>query len=231
MKVFELVVPDDINIDALRQRVDAFIVEERRIFAALQHAQERATRCERALESDEGLREWAAWEGVSLYMVVRASVYRNSRALITLHPFDRHDTLDPRRPVYMRGSLHAIFNEHKYNRPDEDWCGDVVLRYLRRIRYTCFDRDQYLADMDTLRHANIFRRFRFTSYVRKNITRINKLRWAESGPYATSVPAWIDGEFLQVKRENLASVKALRNVVIQIDKKRRGNGKQSANRA
>jgi hypothetical protein len=123
-----------------------------------------------ALESDEGLQTWIdVTYGRSPFPtppIVRANVYERGSIASGLSrdgagsvygcqeiPSWRHgqwdapafDFCDERRPVYMRGSVgvcQRIWANGNSNCAN-GWCFKVVKRYLRRIKFTCFNREEF----------------------------------------------------------------------------------------
>ena len=100
----------------------------------------------RALESDLALQEWldkASRNDSRPHPVVRQKVYGDIRVNgDQLLPGWYGLSGDPRMPVLLRGSFEAIGN--RYQRGVTDFAEKVGCRYLRQIKYTCFDQEEHL---------------------------------------------------------------------------------------
>ena len=131
-------------LDYVRTKIKQAEAEANRLFEAMSRDFE-------ALETDEGLGEWLKYECRVRGPVVRASTYNNQvdRSQELAFGGDHFDGVrwwrgaspsDPRRPVLMRGAKKAIEERRGRRR---DYQNDIAERFLRRIKYTCFDRKEH----------------------------------------------------------------------------------------
>jgi hypothetical protein len=92
----------------------------------------------KVLDSDDYLTEWADRHGLGL--LGRASWYKREHYLLTsVYGFGMSE--DPRRPVAALGSRACLFRRYsnsRYGQAPNGWCEEVMDRYRRRVRYTCF---------------------------------------------------------------------------------------------
>ncbi len=144
---FSFVVGDaDADAAAIRsaaiKEVDAILAERDEKFAV-------TTRC---LEDDDALREWISFN-VHGVRVVRAFQFKG--AVPWQHEFldfewCRHDE---RRPVVAKATKSVLFRDNAFamgSSAPGGWYYKVLLRYLRAIKYTCFDRAEHEDNMINL---------------------------------------------------------------------------------
>jgi hypothetical protein len=144
-------VPDFIADDWIRKRLESAIMD---INAELSEV----IKWNAALMSDEGLDEWIK-QGHYLAPIVRAKVYGSkieNRQRIWLGngiSFGFYD--HPERPVFMRGSLNILIAKYSHTEPHigNGWAKMVAKRYLRRIKYSCFDPEKYDADITPIANS------------------------------------------------------------------------------
>lgn len=103
-----------------------------------------------ALESDAGLRAWLKAEGYSQSTpIVRAHVYGESGICDSQIIPGTYNTWanDPRRPVLMRGSIRVCIYRYgwsQFHTSANGWCARIVNRYIRRMKWTCFDESEFI---------------------------------------------------------------------------------------
>jgi hypothetical protein len=126
-------IDDDAETVARKAAIEALQEREWRLRERDEHAL--------VLESDIAFAVWARKQSSSTCPpFVRAEVYGDkidSRCEL----WDVWENRDPRRPVLMRGSkgfLTAVYGKN-------GWHGRVVERYLRIVKYTCFDQAMHEA--------------------------------------------------------------------------------------
>ena len=106
-----------------------------------------------ALESKAGLKHFVEELGIkdpvgrALYYVGFGDCEITREIRVGNSLIDR----DPRRPVIMRGSIYWLVRHYAKggysNTCANGWCERVVERYLRRIKYTCFDATDHHKNM------------------------------------------------------------------------------------
>ena len=146
MAALSLEVPDEL-VDEVQWAVQRVISNyEWRI------KQERRSRA--ILECDDAFFREFEWRPV-----VRASAYSDKVPFFReVNDFTR--TNDPRRPVAMKASGHALDDRR-------DWYDLLMARYLRRIKYTCVDRKKAWSDLTSLEYKITAKVNRITGRARR----------------------------------------------------------------
>jgi hypothetical protein len=169
------------------------------------------------LEDDDAMNIWISREFHGTRCFCRASVYggRYKRHYGEIFPWKFQD--DDRRPVAMLGSVNMMIQKYAHwmsphcaNR----YCEAVLQRYMRKIKYTCFERDP--PDNMIVRVMGKLRSKHYTSYHFGTPG-----CWSahdDSNGWRGSCRAWVNGRYQWLTGEQFKFLKMMYGVIQKSDR-------------